>query len=74
MNAPFISLGKVAQPISRAVAVEPGNEYRTIGVRCWGKGAYERETIDGSQTAAKTLYVVKEKEVLSRFVWVTVKV
>ena len=46
------SLGDVARPVVRSVEVEAGKSYRTIGVKLWGEGAYERQTIDGSETAA----------------------
>ena len=42
----------------------PGVSYRTIGVKWWGEGAYERETIDGSQTAARTLSIVREGDLI----------
>ena len=56
-----VSLSEIASPIFRPVDVIPGKLYRTIGVRWWGEGAYERETIDGSTTAAKTLSIVLQE-------------
>ena len=65
-----VSLKEVAKPISRSVPVEAGTEYRTIGVKWWGMGAYERETIDGSRTAAKTLSIVREGDLIINKIWV----
>ncbi|MDZ8189270.1 MAG: restriction endonuclease subunit S [Nostoc sp. ChiSLP02] len=41
-----------------------------MGVKWWGEGAYERETIDGSQTAAKTLSIVREGDLIINKIWV----
>jgi type I restriction enzyme, S subunit len=65
-----IQLKDVAKPISRSVRVEAGISYRTIGVKWWGMGAYERETIDGSRTAAKTLSIVREGDLIINKIWV----
>jgi len=67
---PEISLKEIANPVSRPVSVAPGQSYRTIGVKWWGEGAYERETIDGSQTAAKTLSVVRQGDLIINKIWV----
>ncbi len=67
---PLVPLAKVARPISRVVSVTSGETYRTIGVRWWGEGAYERQTIDGSQTAAKTLNIVRENDLIINKIWV----
>src|SRR5437868_14036076 len=65
-----VALGDIAKPVSRTVPVIPGQSYRTIGVKWWGEGAYERETIDGSQTAAKTLSLVREGDLIINKIWV----
>jgi type I restriction enzyme S subunit len=67
---PEIPLSEIAAPISRLVQVEPGRDYRTIGVKWWGEGAYERETIDGSRTAAKTLSIVRAGDLIINKIWV----
>jgi type I restriction enzyme S subunit len=67
---PEIPLAEIAKPISRTVEVIPGQNYRTIGVKWWGEGAYERETIDGSRTAAKTLSVVRLGDLIINKIWV----
>ena len=70
MSVPQVPLSKIARPISRTVEVVPGTNYRTIGVKWWGEGAYERETIDGSQTAAKTLSIVRADDLIINKIWV----
>jgi type I restriction enzyme, S subunit len=65
-----VPLKEVAKPISRSIPVEAGTEYRTIGVKWWGMGAYARETIDGSRTAAKTLSIVREGDLIINKIWV----
>ena len=53
---PMVPLGEVATSIQGGDSVIPGREYRTLGVKWWGQGTYERETVNGSQTAAGMLY------------------
>ena len=65
-----VPLKEVAKPISRPVPVEAGATYRTLGVKWWGMGAYERESIDGSRTAAKTLSIVREGDLIINKIWV----
>lgn len=45
-----VPLGEVLQDSERFEAPQPGVEYRQLGVRLWGEGAYEREIIDGANT------------------------
>lgn len=70
MTYPMVSLYEIARPTNRPVEVSPGSPYRTIGVKWWGEGAYERATIDGSQTAAKTLSLVREDDLIINKIWV----
>jgi len=65
-----VPLKEVAKPITRPVLVEAGTSYRTIGVKWWGMGAYERETIDGSRTTVKTLSIVSEGDLIINKIWV----
>jgi len=67
---PDLPLAHIAKPISRTVAVVPGQNYRTIGVKWWGEGAYERETIDGSRTSAKSLSLVRRGDLIINKIWV----
>jgi type I restriction enzyme S subunit len=67
---PEIPLAEIAKPILRSVEVIPGKSYRTIGVKWWGEGAYERQTIDGSGTAAKSLSLVRQGDLIINKIWV----
>jgi type I restriction enzyme S subunit len=67
---PEVPLAEIATPISRNIEVIPGRRYRTIGVKWWGEGAYERQTIDGSRTAAKTLSLVRQGDLIINKIWV----
>jgi type I restriction enzyme S subunit len=65
-----VSLKEIAKPVSRLVQVIPGQSYRTIGVKWWGEGAYERETIDGARTVAKRLSLVHKDDLIINKIWV----
>jgi type I restriction enzyme S subunit len=65
-----VALGEIVQPVTRPVEVVTGQSYRTIGVKWWGEGSYERQTIDGSRTAAKTLSLVREGDLIINKIWV----
>lgn len=67
---PSVPMREIAVPVQRPVEVVPGRAYRTLGVKLWGNGAYEREIIDGSQTAAKVLYEVREDDLIINKIWV----
>ncbi len=67
---PLVPPSEVVVPVHRTVTVTPGISYRTLGVRLWGEGAYERQTIDGIQTAAKTLNQVNENDLIINKIWV----
>ncbi len=69
-NWPVVPLSKVVVPVHRTVTITPGISYRTLGVKWWGEGAYERQTIDGAQTAARTLNEVKEDDLIINKIWV----
>lgn len=67
---PEVPLNEIARPVMRPIPVVAGESYRTIGVKWWGEGAYERETIDGSRTAAKVLSLVKAGDLIINKIWV----
>ena len=67
---PLVPLSEVVVPVHRTVTITPGISYRTLGVKWWGEGAYERQTIDGAQTAAKTLNQVNENDLIINKIWV----
>ena len=69
-NIQPVPLSQIARPITRPIPVTPGTKYRTIGVKWWGEGAYERQTIDGAETAAKVLSIIREGDLVINKIWV----
>jgi type I restriction enzyme S subunit len=65
----FIAIGEVTVPAERAEVPVTGYQYRQLGVQLWGKGAYERETIDGSQTKYNTLSRVEAGDIVVNKIW-----
>lgn len=66
---PEVAIGEVAQPVNRPHQPVPGVTYRQIGVRLWGEGAYERESIDGAETKYKTLNRVAAGDIIVNKIW-----
>ncbi|MCD5422676.1 hypothetical protein LRS71_24505 [Rhodococcus pyridinivorans] len=52
--------GKIARQRREIVRLEPGVEYRTMGVRWYGKGAYDRGIVTTETVKAKHLYRARE--------------
>ena len=67
---PLVSLSDVVSPVQRPITVTPGQSYRTLGVKLWGEGAYERQTIHGGQTVASTLNEVHKDDLIINKIWV----
>jgi type I restriction enzyme S subunit len=65
----FEKIGNVATPVTRAENPVAGKVYRQIGVRLWGEGAYERETIDGSQTRYPFFFRVETDDIVVNKIW-----
>lgn len=55
-----VPAGKIARQRREIVRLEPGAEYRTMGVRWYGKGAYDRGVATTETVKAKSLYRVRE--------------
>jgi len=66
---PLVPLGEIATPIERPEIPVAGKIYRQVGVRLWGVGAYERESIDGSQTQYKTLSRIEDGDIILNKIW-----
>lgn len=66
---PQVRLNDVMSQIRRDEAPAPGKNYRQIGVRLWGQGAYERESIDGSQTQYTKLFEAREGDIIVNKIW-----
>jgi len=65
-----VRLAEIAAPVSRLIPVLAGTRYRTIGVKWWGEGAYERQPIDGSQTVVENLSLVRQGDLIINKIWV----
>ncbi len=55
-----VPLTEVLKPVSRPVAIAPGETYRLLGAQWYAKGLFVREEKDGSEIRAQTLYEVCE--------------
>ncbi len=69
MGWPVVALGEVAKRVQRSETPEPGTPYRQIGVRLWGQGAYQRETVDGSETRYPVFYRVQKDDIIVNKIW-----
>jgi type I restriction enzyme S subunit len=65
----MVPLGEVLIQVQRPETPIVGQSYRQIGVKLWGVGAYERETIDGAQTKYATLSRVEADDVIVNKIW-----
>ena len=66
---PRVRLREAVVAVQRAIAPMPGTEYRQIGVRLWGEGAYERESMDGAATKYATLFEAKAGDLIVNKIW-----
>lgn len=56
-------------PVARAEVPVPGKNYRQIGVKLWGRGAYEREPIDGAETKYSQLFLTETNDIIVNKIW-----
>ena len=66
---PMVRLERLVIPIERPEIPAPGISYRQIGVKLWGEGAYQRETIDGGATKYKTFSRVEADDIIVNKIW-----
>jgi len=68
---PRVPLGGLVSQVARTEAVKPDGEYRLLGVRLEGNGAFHRETVRGTETSASRLSKVETGDfIYSRlFAW-----
>lgn len=66
---PKVALGDVCTPIERFVTPTAGTTYRQLGVRLWGEGAYERETIDGADTKYSKFNRIEANDLVVNKIW-----
>lgn len=64
-----VPIGQVATRVERPEPPQPGEIYRQIGVRLWGEGAYERESMDGGDTQYKALHKVETDDIIVNKIW-----
>ena len=64
-----VPLGQVAEQVERPIAPVPGNAYRQLGVRLWGQGAYERESVDGQGTKYAQLFRAESGDIVVNKIW-----
>jgi len=69
MAWPIAALREVLIPVERPEAPIPGTIYRQLGVKLWGEGAYERESIDGAATKYSSLSRVEMDDVVVNKIW-----
>lgn len=65
----MVKLGEVLTPVARAELPMSGTSYRQLGVKLWGEGAYERKTIDGSQTKYAQLFRAEADDIIVNKIW-----
>lgn len=66
---PAVQLGEICTPAERNEQPLAGNKYRQLGVRLWGEGAYERETIDGSDTKYAYFNRIEADDLVVNKIW-----
>jgi len=66
---PMRPIGELVAPINRQEMPEPGVNYRQIGVRWWGEGVYERESVDGGVTLYKTFNRIQSDDIVYNKIW-----
>lgn len=66
---PKVALGDVCVPVERFVTPSAGTAYRQLGVRLWGEGAYERETIDGGDTKYSKFNRLEANDLVVNKIW-----
>jgi type I restriction enzyme, S subunit len=57
--AETVTLAELLQPITRAERIEPTTHYAILGARWYAKGLYIKETKQGSEIQARTLFRVE---------------
>ncbi len=65
----MVKLGEVCIAVDRKQTPIAGVQYRQLGVRLWGIGAYEREPIDGSETNYNQLNCVASNDLVVNKIW-----
>lgn len=64
-----VPLRDVCQQALRHETPQAGKIYRQIGVRLWGEGAYERESIDGVDTRYRNFNRIEVDDLIVNKIW-----
>jgi len=64
-----VPLSKVVTPVARPESPAIGKVYRQIGVKLWGEGAYERESIGGGETKYSQLFAAAKDDIIVNKIW-----
>lgn len=68
---PIVQFGDVLTRVERKVTIDDAEEYATVGVRWYGKGAFVRDRLLGADIAAKQQAVIRAGDVVYNklFAW-----
>ncbi len=66
---PKVALGEVCKAADRYETPIAGTIYRQLGVRLWGEGTYERETIDGANTKYAYFNQIEADDLVVNKIW-----
>jgi type I restriction enzyme S subunit len=64
-------LQKLVKPVSRTESVQPGKEYRLLGVRLHGEGAHIHSVLSGGAIQATSLSRIEENDIVYNKMWTT---
>src|SRR5579862_7684746 len=65
----IVPLSDIVEVAERFESPIVGTQYRQLGVRLWGTGAYERESMDGSETKYAKLNRVETGDLVVNKIW-----
>lgn len=65
----LVLLKEILTPVERPEVPVAGKIYRQLGVRLWGEGAYERESLDGMNTKYKKLSRTEADDIIVNKIW-----
>jgi len=66
---PKVPLSDVVSFAVRSETPVAGRTYRQVGVRLWGEGAYERESMDGIETKYSKLFRAESGDIIVNKIW-----
>lgn len=66
---PKVALKEICAPAERYTTPIHGKNYRQLGVRLWGEGAYEREKINGADTKYPNFNCIHADDLVVNKIW-----